>query len=264
MLSSNNNSLYSQIREICRVGEAFARVSDREFYPQSIVEFAPVWSKLEKLIGRDGIIELTSRVHSRVSRHPDMIILQEIIPEELQDPEYFRRSRSLFIRQRLQQNSYIAKTPSSVSSVLTRIYEELSFEGISVRALNGLILEVLPLLGFEDGCVYLLDVHGRRLVPKLRLGRTSLSSHNVISYSETAPFTDPIGRALHSNHVEQHPTLLGSGTMPVRFSCRLESKETQGVVSLLVEHHRIDRSAHEFAMITRAVTKCLEHCLNLR
>ncbi|MDC0358897.1 HDOD domain-containing protein [Oligoflexia bacterium] len=247
------------LQKICEVGEALARANNPKQYPTAKSDWHTAQKAIINILGPDG-----------------MRLVQEKIKDNCENylsaaPETFRRA--LEIRKEpgagrsnnnnlFKNNRYIKHCPKPLQEAFGKLYEQITPGSIAREQLDLLIKQVIPLAGFDFGCVFLINPESMRLVPRLTLGTVPLSTfkeRNALSISTGTD--DPVLAAYHCNT----PIVESSGSLALEGRACIAGvvgkRERVGVLYLELTQEQMHNQLTSPLMCFKAISQALNDCL---
>ena len=247
--------------KFCAIGETFAKVSDPEHFPISQKEWGDVVSHMHYFLGENAVAKVLDRVNAHLSEY------SEVTPKNFDvtlSPEKNVKLSSLYHGKRLlSSNAHVAKCNELLRTKFQAVYSAMTPGEVSIRALEILLMEVIPWAGFARGCLYLLDRDSAFLVPRLKIGDAKLSRYKPVR-CETEVITDhPIANALLSSIPIKQKDILLHGERISHISGAVGRGDRGGVLYLELAESAIDSLDNEQMVFFRAIQQAVNDCLGI-
>ncbi len=175
------------------LGESVAKLSTPEIYPDVAGLMPEIVSDVEGILGKGGFQELreqlrkTSLEYSTASAPFELDIEPELITQIAQNQ---------LASQLIQANQWALKCPALMLEKFKNLYLKIDKHNISPTAINILVGDVIPNLGFTRGCVYIVEENKNKLNPILRIGDSPLSRYRQLDCSASDRAVHPVIAAL--------------------------------------------------------------------
>jgi hypothetical protein len=176
--SSENASTMPQplgLAEICSISELFARAKDPFHYPEAKEQWQAKESTIKHAVGLETLKQVEDKVEKIVSAYQDAREIIEKLP--LVEAHHVVKPPTTYGERLMLENRFLQKCPAVVHQGFAYVYEQLTEAKISIDAIRTLVDYVVPIMGFERGCLYLLDNQLTRLAPALRIGDQPLDNY---------------------------------------------------------------------------------------
>ncbi|MCB0324255.1 MAG: HDOD domain-containing protein [Bdellovibrionales bacterium] len=246
---------------LCAVGEAFARANIPQQYPTARDDWEHAHAVIARHLGADGMRRIYDRAREwsppALGSIPDPQEITRTHPEEaqLQSDSYAAR---LFER-----NVFLRACPSHVRRALVPVYQGMQPEDVPHHVLRDLIHRVLPEVGFDSACIFMLDPTAAVLTPVLKTGSAAFIKLKPVPLEKAGLDSNPIGAAFHRQTPVQEEGMLLRGGSKLFICGALGDARPVGVLYLEVSL-KTDQAFREHALLSfRAVAHCLNDLLHL-
>lgn len=191
------DSISDVITRACKVGEALARASSGNKYPQSKEDWDLAKLEIETHLGSRGM----DIVREKYEEHLENYV--SALPEMFQggvilDPEY-RKHEEERAEKLQERNPFVLQCRPRIKRKLSAFYEKLTSEHVDKENLKFLVREIVPYAEFTGGCVYTVDPGLMMLVPQLDFGVMWLRGDEAVDYSIARSNSDMVAVAFRSN-----------------------------------------------------------------
>lgn len=258
----NENSDLEKLGYCMNLGDAMARIADPEHYPQHSKQWQAVSEELKTCLGSDAIDIIQSNL-SGISKTYSSNGFN--LPISLEPRKNLTHTAIFRVTDRLlAENEWIEKCHKLHQERFRRIYGLIDKRGISTDALNELITNLVPDLGFTKGCVYRFDENKMLLTPILRIGKSELKNYKLLSCSDAKCLRHPAVMSVsYSTPLVQDNVLVDNQWVTaIAAVTGKPSKKTVLYVELSEEMAAsIDR--REAIVHFKAIQKALSDCINL-
>ncbi len=236
--SSSTQSTALALSKICEIGEAFA-----ECINETQIE-NPRWQGaldvIEEHLGPRGIFELKRAIGRNLSmyakRHPELANWQESPVQQSIEVPPQRPGRTITAPRGeplklLPLNLYVKRCSDAEQSKFGELYAAIDHANPKT-ALELLRSSIVPLFGFERGCIFLLEPDNMNLVPRLPLGSSSISEFSPVRFSSSQSAFDPIVAAYSSKTPSIEERVSPAGNKVLYIACSLGELQRAGVLYL--------------------------------
>ncbi len=261
-LSDADESEQGRLNYCMNLGDTMARIADPEHYPQYSKQWQNATEELKTCIGSNalGLIQDRLAGFSKAYSSDTFTLPISLEPRKnLTHTAIFRVTDRL-----LAENEWVAKCHKLHQERFKRIYGLIDKRGISTDALNELITNLMPDLGFVKGCMYKFDDLKMMLIPILRLGKTELSKLKALSCSDAKVLGHPavIATSYNTPVVKDDVLVDNEWVTAIAAVSGSGNKKTVLYVELSEEMaSSIDR--REAIVHFKAIQKALMDCINL-
>lgn len=259
LLGANPSELFKCIE----LGESVSRLAAPELYPNSVSALPSIIANVEGVFGKDGLDRLrqtlkqTSAAYVGENGEPFSL---DIDPKRVTDVARTQIAEKLVV-----ENSWVGKCPSSFQEKFKQLYCHIDRQAVSPTAINILVGEVIPALGFTRGCVYLVENTKMRLNAVMRIGDAPLSRYKALDCSASEKSSHPVVVAMGYSApvVQENVPVYGEFVSHVTGVFGNQAKS--GVLYLEMSE-KLSRSADrsEALLFFKAVRQALVDCLNLK
>lgn len=254
-------SVGEKLSRLCEIGEALARANDPDHYPSASRDWDLAKKEIEYYLGKDGIQIIHAKIREGCQDYyknsPDFFKpLFELEPQT-------KVSNSDYVYQLIGKNLYLSKLPAPVIDKLKSAYRTCEPNKVSRDSLNIIISEAITAAGFIKGCLYLVDPIGAKLVPRIKIGNTTLQQYKVVSYNSAGSEQDPIVMAFQCRTPikEENVTVAGA---PVSFVAGVMGESQKaGVLFLEIGEGLLRDTKSDPVIFFKAIRLALQASLGL-
>lgn len=250
--SQETQLVAERLRHVCEIGEALARASDPEHYPNAHAEWASARGEIELMLGRSGMEVIFQNVEKHCGLYKQFC--PELLPQRLVHQINAEIGHS-FGRACYERNTHIPKCPVFLQEQLRELYARIDGFSIKSELIQTLVRQSAFAVGFTRGCVYLLDPERRVLCPRLRFGDLREFMERPRDYSLVKENDTPVVEAFNSSAV------LISGNAVLAMTGALGNVERIGVFYLeiprVTQQARRESAIDCFCAISQALSDCL-------
>ncbi len=252
-----------ELQGLIDLGEILAQTQDQSNYPVNDAIVEDALSKIEHYMGPGGYDKIREKIAERYPHYSKLS--PDMIPANLSPEDASAKHQALYQRKRLESNGYVKHCEPDVQKRFEDIYRQLSPNSVSVSALSSLVNGFLPTVGFQNGCVYLLDRNKMMLVPQLKFGELSDRKPKSVSCSCGGSFrAHPASEAFHSTIPLTERGVVVNGSEVSHISGRFGTGDKLGVLYLeFQEHENQTFDDGQRLMLFKAIRVCLTDCLKL-
>lgn len=259
ILSVESDSLS---RKMCEIGEAFAVLNDPEQHPSGTSRSKTVIAEINHILGPQSlnlIREVMNRKYvSYVKHSPEIFAVNSAIESNIQRAS-FHYGAVLYSK-----NQYVTRTPEELQRRIREVYSRLSKGQVSTEGIQMLASDLLPSVGFQRGCIFLLDQKRLFLMPRLRIGNDSVSRYKTYNCGDSLDMGNPIVDALTCSYPIKQENTFFNGEGCSLIAGALGGHERAGVLYLEMSDKLVENAALEPLAIFKALRQCFNDCLNLR
>lgn len=248
------------LRKICEVGEALARASDPEHYPSAHADWDTARVELERALGPTWLKKLQEKISDNCGAYFEAMPELFRFNKQVQHYGLLQESDSAEL---LQKNVYVKYCSTAVNERIKELYSQIDNSNISVDNIQLLVKEIIPLAGFDRGCIYLIDTASYSLVPRLAVGEVVIDKLSSVKYFSVLATHNPISKAYQSvTPVSGESNLLGEP--PRHFIAGIIGKtQTAGVLYLEPSRDLLSSQRENPLATFKALRQALSDCLNL-
>ncbi len=175
--SSEKIEQTDMIVKLCEAGEALARANNPKIYPTAQKDWDSCRTYIEAYLGSEGITLVQERVKENALHYASTL------PGVFERTQHINPERELEIfqkNQRLSTNSYLNACPVGLRNKFEQLYRQLDSSKIEKENVNLLANIIIPLAGFQSGCVYLIDPGTMMLMPRLKINQNDISEYQPL------------------------------------------------------------------------------------
>ena len=245
----------------CEIGETLARINDPEHYPAASKEWEDVVKDIQQFLGPSGVNLIRDRIAERCSLYTG--VAPRLFEGDISPEKNAQRANQHYAKVLFDSNSFVLRCPEGMQELFRKVYARVVPGQVSVEAIQILIAELIPATGFLRGVVYLADPSNENLVPMLRIGDGSLSRYRTFSALTSAKGDNPIVDALYSGIPIKQEDVFLHGERVSHISGSIGNGERPGVLYLEMGPSLLNSSGNEALTYFRALSRCVNDCLNL-
>jgi HDOD domain len=254
--SDEKNSL--SLSEVCELAELFACANDEEHYPEAKNVWEVKKEHLSEKIGTDFVGEIEGKVSVSLSGY-ETVTSQKVFPKLVKSSKYSgvssNRGESLFLL-----NAYAQKSVAEIQEQIHAVYALLEEDPkASIGALKKLVEEIVPQIGFQRGCLYVLDEKNLLLKPALRIGDKQLSAYGAFKLHQNNLITASIDSLIPV--LQQGRSV--DGGIRTQLCGALGASKPQGVLYLELKSEFFESSQHDPLLYFHVARVSLIDCLGL-
>lgn len=254
------NSLL-RIAKYCEVGESIARVSDPEHNPSASRDWELLSGELEAIAGADALSLITPRLERTLQQYS--ILAPKTFSKEFNPQKSIQQANFYYANHLFNENQYLQKCSDDVKEKMRGVYQYIRHKQVAPEAINALSLHALPAMGFEKGCIYLLDERTMTLVPRLRLAGADLKRYKPLS-AGSVDGGHAVVEALYSNLPLRQEEAFMHGEKINHISWSIGNGNKSGVLHLEFGSRLAAIQPQEVINLFKAVRECVNACLSLR
>jgi hypothetical protein len=256
----------SQGREVlrfCKIGETLARVSEPELYPKAMSDWLVVGKEMTKLLGSKGPDLVKQRIEDLFPHYVDLA--PQLFHKEISPDRVAKQNNLEYCRRLLNENQYVNKCRPELRKLFTSVYEKVLQHEASMDAVSELVSKVIPVSGFVNGCVYLLDPKKMVLVPRLKIGANNTKNYKPVSCSCGGEKAHPVSEAFHCSFPFKEERVILNGEVVSHITGKFGSSDKMGVLHLEFNDNTPDElSADQRLTSFKALRQALGDSLGLR
>jgi hypothetical protein len=190
--TEKENSIGVTLQRLCEVGEALARANHPELYPSASKDWDDARVAIEETLGKKGL----SVVRKALRKNTQLIT--KVAPYLFKgglvlDPEV--KLWSHWDVTHLGINPFLGACTKEFRKPLHHFYERILSEKSPQDSVGILVKEILPLSGFQGGCVFTIDPASRLFIPQLKIRNVRLRVLEPVPYGNSG---DPIAQAFET------------------------------------------------------------------
>ena len=181
------------------------------------------------------------------------------------EPEKITKiAQSQLATQLVQANPWVSKCPALYQEKFKNLYLQIDKHNISPTAINILVGDVIPSLGFTKGCVYIVEDSSNKLNPILRIGDAPLSRYRQLDCSASDHSAHPVIAALGYNSPLIQENVAVNGDFVSHVTGTFGGSNKTGVLYLEMSEKLVQSSDRSEALLFfKAVRQALSDCLNI-
>jgi hypothetical protein len=245
------------LQKICEVGESLARANFPESYPDSSHHWDVAREEIERQLGKKGLqaikVALKENTRNLVKLSPAIFHGGIVLDPEMQIATYWDEHH-------LRKNPFLAGCAKPFRTKMHKFYETILRETVSQDALGVLVKEMIPLSGFENGCVFTIDPSTCLLIPQLRIGQVKLRTLEPVN---TAAIDDIVSEAFETLSPVTHYESDSKGDQIAHLAGVIGFSQRIGVLYLEMSATRYTRSEVDFEAHFRSLCKAFSDTFNL-
>ncbi|MFN8389739.1 MAG: HDOD domain-containing protein [Bdellovibrionota bacterium] len=179
---------------ICAVGEAFARANNPERYPTARADWRVAEAVIKSHLGPEGVRSIQSKALQLrgpyASQLPALFRLSDFETERTESQDG-QPSGSAY-----EANVFLKACSRPIRDKFWPVYEKLG-ETVSGELLREFAHSLLPSLGFDVSCYFVVDPARGELCPALKVGNPSFVRAKAVSMTDPKSALNPVRVALH-------------------------------------------------------------------
>lgn len=253
-------SKHSDLDRIFGIAEKLAQLSDSEHYPCSSREWDYVVGEIKNALGPEGLELINEKVGEYSASYKEASpIMRECEVSQEKSLQVFngRHAQRLY-----DSNQHLKRCSAALQESMKKVYQCMRADSASPTAVNVLVSEVIPLFGFDAGCVYLANERKGTLVPMLRIGAAELSRFRQLQVGESK-IPNPIIEATYQNSPIVQDNFLLDGDAVSAICGSFGTSDKRGVLYLEMGDDLAEDDHAEAMIIFKAVRQALSDCLGL-
>ncbi|RMG43546.1 MAG: HDOD domain-containing protein [Candidatus Dadabacteria bacterium] len=257
---SKTDDITDTLSKVCKIGEVFARMSDPRVPEVSHEEWQKASQVIQEKLGPAGFKLLENKIAEQLKSYasvaPDM--LRCAPPESPTGPP--KEARRAYLYQR---NRYITRCPPLLQEQLKELYRNLDSQAVSRENVNFLIKEVIPATGFSRGCIYLIDIDTKVLMPRLAIGDSRLIDYKPVAYSQVHADFNPVLAAYKSKTAVMEEQVELDGRIVSYIAGVIGETQRAGVLYLEISDDLLNGQNSNPLYYFKAICQALSDCLTL-
>lgn len=247
---------------ICMIGETFARLSDPESFSHFYEEGDWLLKELDSALGAKST-ELI-----RGCLEPKLSLMAALSPSvftiESDAQVLIDKAQQYFTAHLMLENSALQSCPEETVGAVRPVYDLARPFAVSSDALNLLVTQVIPQLGFIRGCIYIFDRASQRIVPRLRIGNTSLSRYSVVSLKYGTELAAMLTQAMTAPQPIREKGVFLHDAEGSHLTWRLGDERNVGILHLELGPELIAKATRDCNVLFEVVRRALLDCLGLK
>lgn len=249
------------LSKICEVGEALARASDPETYPSATSDWSSAAQAITSYLGPDGLGLVQRRVKeacaSYLDANPDLFDLDALSQINDGGPP------SDYAQKLLARNTYVKNCAPIIQMQISDTYHKLHPDLVSRDALDSLIKETLPLAGFSQAAIFMLEPFSFTLVPVIKTGTNCTLPTNAIKLNSSEVDQNPIALAFRcGTPINQEMTTEIGEKIPI-IAGVLGNTQRTGVLLVRISKMFEQPDAPDPIATFKALRQCMLDCLRI-
>lgn len=251
-----------KIKRFCEIGEAVARINDPEHFPHASKDWEVVSTEIKHYLGPQGIALIGQKILSASQSYQALapgLFAGEFAPEVS-----IKTANKIFVSKLYEENVAIKRCNTESQPLFRRTYDAMRADTASPASINVLVTQVMPVLGFTNGCIYLVDIQKMQAVPMMRIGEHPLSRYKALSCTDTGK-THPVIEALNYSAPIIQEGVIINGEQVAHITGVFGSRERPGVLYLEMSDSLIGQNDRNVPLqYFKAVKQCLNDCLGIK
>jgi hypothetical protein len=251
-----------KMKHLCEVGEVLAQIHDPEYFPKAVAHWQATSTELEQQLGSEGLALIKGKVDGYTSGYAALIpsgFKCEINPHKALQDAVGLISDRLF-----EDNQFAHRCPPGIVEMFRQLYRSILPGRPSPNAIKELVERIIPALGFERGCVYLVDQKKLQAVPMLRIGDVAIDRFRPLNCSDTGSSIHPVVEALSYQAPIIQENAFINGDQVAHVTGVFGTKEKVGVLYLEMSPELRDGDRAHILHFFKAVREALNDSLNMR
>lgn len=224
--TKEESSERGELRKLCEIGEALARSNDPQRFPDARQSWEGIREVIIDALGQEGLRTIQQRMQKSFSFY-----LRALPESQVRlDPEAAIRTHET--NQLCRTNRYITFLGPEIRKRFERVYQLCNPNGVSREAVQIIIRELIPSLGFEGGAIYVLDPTQKTLSPRVLFGAMEGMKLRPIPLQGEQASSSLLVDAYSGTELLSESYQVGTETKVVTLGMRLGTERKAGVVSL--------------------------------
>lgn len=245
------------------LGETVSKLVAPEIHPEAAAAMPAIISEVEAVFGKGGMDILKQALQAATTSYSgedEVVFSIDIDPKKVTEV-----ARNQLAAKFLDKNTWVSKCSKPLQDKFLNLYGYVDPKTISPVAINILIGDVVPALGFTRGCVYLVDNNKSKLNPIMRIGDSPITRYRALDCSSSDRSAHPVILALGYSTPLIQENVPVNGEFVSHVTGVFGSSEKTGVLYLEMSE-KLARSADrgEALLFFKAVRQALLDCLNLQ
>jgi hypothetical protein len=256
------HQITQQLTTCCEVGEALARASSPDIYPDAAHDWSLASEEIARVFGEGGMRFIQKHVLEQCQQYRDFY---PHAFESLEHLDESPRRKQLDGNGASVDNKYLRSCPGELQKQLLDLYQHIHSGAISQTALDLLFQTIIPSSGFSSGCVYMLDPASMELRPRIHIGdhlsdSTPRARH---AFSLTTGIADPVLEAFSCSTPILRSRKPGVESSVSSISFVVTPAQRIGVFYLELSSNLERNAGSEALLMFRALHKAFCDCLHL-
>lgn len=253
----------SELLKCIQLGETVSKLVAPEIYPETVNSMPSIISSIESVFGRGGLEVLRKTLRDTASQYSGEN--SEFFSLDIDPDAVGHVARSQVAAKLVQENTWVAKCPQEFKERFKKLYGYIDRSSVSPTAINLLVGEVIPMLGFTRGCVYIVENTKMKLNPIMRIGDAPISRYRALDCSASEKSSHPVIVALGYSAPLVQENVPVNGEFVSHVTGVFGGEDKSGVLYLEMSE-KLSRSADrsEALLYFKAVRQALLDCLNIR
>jgi hypothetical protein len=256
---NEGDSASEMLIKLCKIGELLASLNNDNYPSKPEGAWNQARNEILKNLGSKGF-KLIEENTNRLCKYYLKSIPAMSGPTISQKIEQANKSSST--NSLYHSNAYAQFLASEIQNEMRDFYSLITPEGLSKDSVTFLHGKLIPLMGFTQGCLYLIDPATHSLQPRLAFGTTKAGEYESISLIAHENNSHPLVKAFNSSvPVPKYD----ENEQDVKYYCgSLGSLQKAGVLYLeLSQALKLNNKVNPM-LYFRALIRALEDCLGLR
>lgn len=241
------------LNKVCELADLFARSKDPHTYPEAQKQILERQTELNELIPADTRKRIEQRIANFLKEQVSSEALQAL--PLVQEIEALKQEGPNVIAFRA--NQYAQRCAPALRKRFEEMYALADMSRISLDALKELSNELIPRLGFEFGCLYMVDARSGNLLPSLRVGSRPLTSYTL----STLSLHHVIAASLDNPLPYKAEGISRDGSTSVYMCSGLGNKRFRGVLYLELHPLYLSNAEHPSLLHFQAIRQAINDFL---
>lgn len=250
------------LEKLCTVGEALARADSPENYPRAKDDWDSALPIIRRHLGPEGIRIIYERAKSLSASYADYA------PEVLSVADGAETTLALgsdeYTRSLFEQNEYLQECPEFMQKKIADVYSGLEPNTISQDTLRSLVQEIIPSLGFDTVCVFMLDPSTSTLSPVLKVGSPVFIQTNPVNIKDYRMGSSQISAGYWQEEPFSKDGTLQTGKKKKFLVGALGLSSRVGVLYLEMAEKPPEGISPKAMTVFRALQQCMNDLLHLK
>ncbi len=247
--------------QFCEIGEVMAQIHDPEYFPAALASWPKVAAQLEQQLGPEWQALIQAQAEQYSAGYGVLVpggFKCEINPEGARRDAISHLSLRMF-----ENNQFAQKCPPGIADIFKQLYRSVTPGRPSPLAIKEFAEQVVPALGFERGCIYLIDQRKLQAVPMLRIGAVSIDRFRALNCSNMGGAVHPVVEALsYQTPIIQENAFI-NGEQVAHVTGVFGNKEKVGVLYLEMSTELKDGDRAHSLLFFKALREALNACLSM-
>lgn len=250
LLSHSSEEL--RLLGVCETSELYSKSRDAKNFPQAHDRWQESQPKIEKLVGHEVFEEIEDQAKESLLEHSKEV--HSLAKLAFIADEVAALSRSVVEEL---SNEFLRSCSAQAKEKFEEVYHLIPTSGVAADAIKVLVEEAIPLVGFERGCLFLLNKRSLSITPALRIGSEPLASYSKLLSQNRQAFLDTL-----ESHIPLRLQGFGVHSEVISYVLgALHNSLHPGVLYLELTRSAEREPGHASIVLFNLVRQALDHCL---